>query len=139
LCSDFWFKILNTKEIFEIKFLFSVIELLTSGISTKLKMEFCDECGGRMMLPSVLNGKKVFKCKCGATKPFINSKSEVYILSTKIKHSIRSEVTNLTEVTDWKDKNLRSSIKDFKCRKCGYDKAHLETRQTRSADEGMTA
>jgi len=50
----------------------------------------------------------------------------------------RNEVTNLSEVMDWKEKYLRSSIKDFKCKKCGYDKAHLETRQTRSADEGMT-
>ena len=135
--SNFWFKILNTKKIFEIKFLFSVIELLTSGTSTKLKMEFCDECGG-MMLPSNQEGRKVFKCKCGATKPFSNNKSEAYIVSTKIEHSIREEVTNLTEVMEWKEKNLRSSIKDFKCQKCGYDKAHLETRQTRSADEGMT-
>ncbi|KKL06221.1 hypothetical protein LCGC14_2598200 [marine sediment metagenome] len=102
-------------------------------------MEFCDECGS-MMLPSKnpLNGKKVFKCKCGAIKFFSNDKSEAYKLTTKIKHSIRNEVTNLTEVMNWKDKYLRSSIKDFKCPRCDYDKAHLETRQTRSADEGMT-
>ncbi|KKN47042.1 hypothetical protein LCGC14_0666900 [marine sediment metagenome] len=101
-------------------------------------MEFCDECDGRMMLPTEINGQKVFKCKCGATKPFSNKRSEAYVVTTKIKHPIRNEVTNLTEVTEWKDKNLRSSIKDFKCRKCGYEKAQLETRQTRSADEGMT-
>ena len=101
-------------------------------------MEFCDECGGRMMLPSNSDGKKVFKCKCGATKPFKEEKSEAYKLTTKIKHSIRNEVTNLTEVMHWKEEYLRSTIKNFKCPRCGYDKAHLETRQTRSADEGMT-
>ena len=100
-------------------------------------MEFCDECGG-MMLPSTVNGKKVFKCKCGATKPFSEEKSNSYRIKTKIEHSVREEVSNLTKFMKWKEENLRSSIKNFKCRRCGYDKAHLETRQTRSADEGMT-
>ena len=100
-------------------------------------MEFCDECGS-MMLPSSLNGVKVFKCKCGAIKPFSKDKSESYKLTTKIEHSVRSEVSNLTDLIDWKEKNLRSSIKNFKCPRCGYTKAHLETRQTRRADEGMT-
>ena len=99
-------------------------------------MQFCDECGA-MMLPSTVNKRKVFKCKCGFTKPLLEN-GDSYVIKTKIKQPIRNEVTNLTEVMKWKEENLRSSIKDFKCRKCGYDKAHLETRQTRSADEGMT-
>ena len=101
-------------------------------------MEFCDECGGGMMLPSDVNGKKVFKCKCGAIKAFSEEKSEAYKVKTTIEHSIRNEVTNISDIMSWKEKNLRSSIKNFKCKSCGYDKAHLETRQTRSADEGMT-
>ena len=100
-------------------------------------MEFCPECGG-MMLPSNVEGKKVFKCKCGFTKPFIEEKSEAYRISTKIEQPIRNEVTVLTDIMEWKEKNLKSTIKNFKCPRCGYDKAHLETRQTRSADEGMT-
>ncbi|MFX0104772.1 MAG: RPA12/RPB9/RPC11 RNA polymerase family protein [Candidatus Hodarchaeota archaeon] len=100
-------------------------------------MEFCDECGS-MMLPSNLNGEKVFKCKCGAIKPFSEKHTGAYKLKTKIDHSIRDEVTNLTDVINWKEENLRSSIKNFKCPSCGYSKAHLETRQTRRADEGMT-
>ncbi|MFX0033224.1 MAG: RPA12/RPB9/RPC11 RNA polymerase family protein [Candidatus Hodarchaeota archaeon] len=100
-------------------------------------MEFCDECGS-MMFPSLVDGVKVLKCKCGAIKPFTEEKSESYKVSTKIEHPIRNEVINLTEVMDWKERNLRSSIKNFKCPKCGYTKAHLETRQTRRADEGMT-
>jgi len=101
-------------------------------------MEFCDECGG-MMLPSTKDGKKIFKCKsCGTIKAFNEEKSEDYKVKTKIKHSIRSEVVSEKEILEWKDKNLESTIKNFKCSRCGYTKAHLETRQTRSADEGMT-
>ena len=100
-------------------------------------MEFCNECGG-MMLPSNVNGKKVLKCKCGAIKDFSEEKSRAYKLTKKIEHPVRNEVISLTEVMNWKDEYLRSTIKDFKCPSCGYTKAHLETRQTRSADEGMT-
>ena len=102
-------------------------------------MEFCDECSGGLMLPSKdKEGNKIFKCRCGAIKPFSDEKIEEYTQSTKIEHPIRAEVTNLTEVMEWKEKNLRSTIKDFKCPRCGYDKAQLTTRQTRSADEGMS-
>ncbi|MFX0136573.1 MAG: transcription factor S, partial [Candidatus Hodarchaeota archaeon] len=82
-------------------------------------MEFCDECGS-MMLPSNLNGEKVFKCKCGAIKPFSEELTEAYRLTTKIEHSIRNEVTNLVDVMNWKEENLRSTIKNFKCPSCGY-------------------
>ena len=100
-------------------------------------MEFCDECGG-MMMPSKVNGKKVFKCKCGAVRPFSEESSESYKVKTTIEHSLKGEVVSVQGIMEWKDKNLGSSIKDFKCPRCGYNKAHLETRQTRSADEGMT-
>ena len=100
-------------------------------------VKFCDECGG-MMLPSKVGGKKVLKCKCGAIKPFDEEQSDSYKVKTTIEHSVRNEVTNAEEIIKWKEENLRSSIKNFKCPRCGYDKAHLETRQTRSADEGMT-
>ena len=100
-------------------------------------VEFCDECGN-LMLPSLVDGKKVFKCKCGAIKPFVDDQSDSYKIKTKIEHSVKDEVTSIKDVMEWKEEHLRSTIKDFICPRCGYDKAHLETRQTRSADEGMT-
>ncbi|MBD3197842.1 MAG: transcription factor S [Candidatus Lokiarchaeota archaeon] len=100
-------------------------------------MEFCDECGG-LMIPSKQDGTKVFKCKCGAMKSFSQEKSEAYRLSTKIERSYKDEIINSKEIMDWKEKNLKSTIKNFRCPSCGYNKASLETRQTRSADEGMT-
>ena len=100
-------------------------------------VEFCDECGG-MMLPSKVNGKLVLKCRCGNVKDLSEIDSDAYKVSTKIEHSIRNEVVNTTEILKWKEKNLKSAIENFKCPSCGYNKAHLETRQTRSADEGMT-
>ena len=103
-------------------------------------VEFCDECGS-IMLPSTdgagIGVKKVLKCKCGAIKP-IDQNDDSYRLKTKIEHSLREEITSTVDIIEWKEKNLKSTIKDFKCRRCGYDKAQLETRQTRSADEGMT-
>ena len=103
-------------------------------------VEFCDECGG-MMLPSTvgegIGKKKVLKCKCGAIKP-LEEENEDYKISTKIEHSTQEEISSTVEIMEWKEENLRSTIKNFRCRRCGYDKAQLETRQTRRADEGMT-
>lgn len=91
-----------------------------------------------MMLPSTVNGKKVFKCKCGAIKEFSGEKEKAYKQSTKIEHSVREEVVNVTDVLKWKEEYFKTAIQDFKCQSCGYDKATLETMQTRRADEGMT-
>ncbi|MFX1236486.1 MAG: RPA12/RPB9/RPC11 RNA polymerase family protein [Promethearchaeota archaeon] len=104
-------------------------------------VEFCDDCGG-MMLPSTtgqgIGRKKILRCKCGATKPINDDESDSYKLKTKIEHSRMEEISSTVEIMNWKEKNLKSTIKNFRCRRCGYDKAHLETKQTRSADEGMT-
>lgn len=100
-------------------------------------MEFCDVCGS-MMLPSSNNGIKVFKCKCGEVKSFDEDKSNAYKVKTIIEQPVRNELTNISDIMNWKEQNLRSTIKNFICSQCGYTKAHLETRQTRRADEGMT-
>ncbi len=99
-------------------------------------VKFCD-CGG-LMLPTDIDGKKVLKCKCGQIQPLNDAESDAYKLTTKVEHSLREELTTASEILKWKEENLKSCIKNFKCYKCGYDKCQLETRQTRRADEGMT-
>ncbi|TFG04141.1 MAG: hypothetical protein EU539_11450, partial [Promethearchaeota archaeon] len=69
-------------------------------------MEFCEKCGS-LMLPSEIDGKKVFKCRCGAIKPFSEEKSLSYKVKTKINHSVRNEVVNATEIMEWKEANLK--------------------------------
>lgn len=101
-------------------------------------VEFCEKCGN-MLLPSKDNdGNKILKCRCGWIRTVDESKEEQYKLKTKIEHSVKKEVSSTVEILKWKDEHLKSAIQNFKCRKCGYDKASIETRQTRSADEGMT-
>lgn len=90
------------------------------------------------MLPTKKNGKRILRCKCGATKEFPADKTKDYQIKKEVEHSLTEEVVSMKQFLEWKNKNLSSTIKNFKCPRCGYTKAHLETKQTRSADEGMT-
>ncbi|TXT62797.1 MAG: DNA-directed RNA polymerase subunit M [Promethearchaeota archaeon] len=101
-------------------------------------MEFCPECGSLMLPSEGKAGRKIFKCKCGYVKPFSEDEANKYKIYTKIKRDFKDEVINTKEIIEWKEKNLKSSLKDFKCPSCGYVKCSLKTMQTRSADEGMT-
>ncbi|GAG56233.1 unnamed protein product [marine sediment metagenome] len=102
-------------------------------------VDFCDECGGLMIPTKDDTGKIIFRCKsCRKTKSLDGVEEDHYSIKKKIEHSIRREITSASAILKWKDENLKSAIKNFKCPKCGYDKAGIETRQTRSADEGMT-
>jgi DNA-directed RNA polymerase subunit M len=101
-------------------------------------VKFCPECGALMLPSKDDKGNKVFKCRCGTVVSFSEEESENYKISTRIERDFKDEVVNAKQIIDWKEKNLKSTIKDFKCPNCGYNKASLETRQTRSADEGMT-
>ena len=100
-------------------------------------VEFCDECGS-LMLPSNLDTKKVFRCKCGAVKPFFEEKSCSYKLNVKIEHPIEEELQSTTELREWKEKYFKSEVPDFECPSCNYDKASTKTKQMRRAHKGMT-
>jgi DNA-directed RNA polymerase subunit M len=96
-------------------------------------VEFCPRCGS-VMVPRVVNGKKVLVCpRCGYVKE-TNSGSNA-IISRRIKHDEREK----TFVIDSKDslKGLPKT-KGVRCPKCGYDEAYYIILQTRSADEPPT-
>ncbi len=100
---------------------------------------FCKKCGGLMIPTKDDTGKTIFRCKsCRKTKSLDGVQEDHYTIKKKIEHSIRREITSASAILKWKDENLKSAVKNFKCPKCGYNKAGIETRQTRSADEGMT-
>jgi DNA-directed RNA polymerase subunit M/transcription elongation factor TFIIS len=61
-------------------------------------VQFCDECGS-LMFPSIRDGKRVFSCKCGAIKPFIEEISHLYKLKVKIEHSDEEDLQNISEFT----------------------------------------
>jgi len=90
------------------------------------------------MLPSHLYCKRVFKCKCGVTKPFSKEKSQFYKVNVKIKHPTEEEIQSTTAIRVWKEKHFKSGVADFECPSCNHDKALIETRQMRSAHKGMT-
>ncbi len=55
----------------------------------------------------------------------------------KRQHDVKEKLLFMDE--DYYNKKMpNTAVTGFKCRKCGYEKCHLVTMQTRSADEGMT-
>ena len=100
-------------------------------------VEFCDECG-TIMLPSHLYSKRVFKCRCGASKPFSKEKSHSYKVNVKIEHPIEEEIQSTTDIRGWKEKYFKSEVADFECPNCSHNKALIKAKQMRSAHKGMT-
>ncbi|ABL78029.1 transcription factor S [Thermofilum pendens] len=93
-------------------------------------MEFCPKCGG-LMVPSVVNGKKVLRCsRCG----YIVEKSNpgTYRVSHRIERTPKDVVT-LVDV----DVSVLPVV-SFKCENCGNDKAYVYELQTRAGDEPAT-
>ena len=60
-------------------YLVEIIYFISPILIKRHIMEFCDECGS-MMLPSTVEGKKVFKCRCGAIKDFSDEYQTEYDL-----------------------------------------------------------
>ncbi|WP_326403765.1 transcription factor S [Infirmifilum sp. NZ] len=94
-------------------------------------MEFCPKCGG-LMVPAVVNGKKVLKCQsCGYVKEPANP-GRAYRVEEKIeRHPLDKVVVFDVDVATL-------PVVQFKCENCGNDKAYVYEVQTRAGDEPAT-
>ncbi|AKG39401.1 hypothetical protein MA03_05860 [Infirmifilum uzonense] len=94
-------------------------------------MEFCPKCGG-LMLPAVVDGRKVLKCRsCGYVKES-NNPGNAYRLEEKVQRHPLDKITVL-------DVNVSTlPVVPFKCENCGNDKAYVYEVQTRAGDEPAT-
>lgn len=102
-----------------------------------LMVVFCDACGS-LMFPSYLMGERVFKCRCGTTKPILEEECDSYKLNTKMEHDSKERVTSVSPLNKWKDDYLRSEVEHFECPKCHCTKAYIKSVQVRKSHKGMT-
>jgi len=90
---------------------------------------FCKKCGG-LLIPSIVNGKKVWKCsRCGAIYENIN------IIITESKKTKKEEIQLVKEREEIQKYPI---AEDVKCPKCGHKGVYFEVKQTRAADEAPT-
>jgi len=90
------------------------------------------------------DGVIIFKCTCGYEKECTGQENlEAFRFKKwetkeeKRQHQIKEKLIFMDE--EYFNKKMpTTSVSDFKCRKCGYEKCSLITLQTRRADEGMT-
>ncbi len=102
-------------------------------------MEFCPKCEDLLRPEKDDDGKIVLKCdSCGFKRPIQGEDDlEGYRRKEVIKHTPKDHLLIMDE--EYYNKKMpTSSVTDFKCRRCGYEKCSLVTMQTRRADEGMT-
>lgn len=105
-------------------------------------MSFCPKCESLLRAKKLPDGRRVFYCRqCNLiVDPEGEEGAEgrdAYVHTQTIEHHPRERVKVMDE--EYYDKLVpKSVLSDFKCRRCGFTKCFLQSRQTRSADEGMT-
>jgi DNA-directed RNA polymerase subunit M len=86
-------------------------------------MQFCPKCGSILV-------KKTVRYGCPRCS---------YTTSDKVDLKVSEKVNGHEEITVIKDKDVDVlPTVDEECPKCGHDKAHFWTSQTRSGDEAET-
>ncbi|MHA1732083.1 MAG: RPA12/RPB9/RPC11 RNA polymerase family protein [Promethearchaeota archaeon] len=105
-------------------------------------MSFCPKCEG-LLYPRNKNGKKYLVCRnCGyqrSAKGTPDEEKSIYKHTQTIEHHPSERIAAKVLDKAYYDALVpESALKNFRCPRCGFDRATLQTRQTRSADEGMT-
>ncbi|GAB4308938.1 MAG: transcription factor S [Promethearchaeota archaeon] len=103
-------------------------------------VEFCPECEG-MLMTRRKGARKVLVCRCCGFEREVtgNEDREAYVHSEKIEHHPRERLEAKLMNEEYYDRLVPySAVDNFRCPRCGFDRAYLQSRQTRSADEGMT-
>ncbi len=90
---------------------------------------FCPKCGA-LLLPKLVNKKRVLSCSCGYIEKGSGSK-------VTIKEEIKKDVGQNIEVVERND-DESLPITEADCPKCGNNKARYWLIQTRAADEPET-
>jgi DNA-directed RNA polymerase subunit M/transcription elongation factor TFIIS len=119
-----------------------------SSTSPKKKgspMEFCPKCESLLRPHKREDGVIILKCNdCGYQREATDETNldafrlkKMETKEEKKQHEIKEKLLFMDE--EYFNKKMpTTSVTDFKCRKCGYEKCGLVTLQTRRADEGMT-
>jgi len=88
-------------------------------------MQFCPKCGS-ILMPKTVGGKSVLACSCG-----YKAVAEKMAIKEEVKAGKDVQVIDSEE-------NESLPLTDYKCPKCGHEKAYFWELQTRSADEAPT-
>ncbi len=105
-------------------------------------MSFCPKCES-LLYPRNKAGVKFLTCRnCGFEKLAEGTSDEekdVYKHTQHIEHTPAERLdAKIIDEEYYRRLAPESALSNFKCPRCGFDRATLQTRQTRSADEGMT-
>ncbi|XP_071965186.1 DNA-directed RNA polymerase I subunit RPA12-like [Antedon mediterranea] len=95
--------------------------------------EFCPRCG--TILPFPIKGSVMISCRNCSYETDAREEFKNVVYHTHIHVNTRKNPTAAAEPVTKKD---YGTLIERTCVKCGHDKLHFHTRQTRSADEGQT-
>lgn len=97
-------------------------------------MEFCPDCGSRLVPKKSETSISLVCPKCGYVKPEIDSRAEAKVGSKVIKHNLQQQVTIIG-----KDDlvNTMPTMR-MECPNCGNMQVYVWQVQTRGGDEAST-